>query len=397
MKQRQNFSLYKRKVKSGTVFYFRTYSPDGRRTAGRSTGKETKAAARTYVENLLRKGSLLTKGDLTFGNFAANWFLWDKCLYVKERREGRGIGRTYVEGQRSYLENHILSTFKNCRLSNIGKEMILRWLHKLPEEASRMGRPLSKTTANHCLRILKLILKEAEEQGYIHRSPAQNISRLRRESRKRTLLTIEEVQTLFAEKTMPTIWGGNETHYTISLLAATTGMRLGELQALQFGDVRETYIDVIHSWERKFGIKSTKTNEPRFVITFSRTEKWLKSLIDESTNKDEHAFVFPSQENPRAPITHKSIVKQFYSSLEKIGVTEAIRKDRAITFHGWRHFFISTMRNRLPDWKLRILTGHKSSEMTDHYTTLIPKDFDDVRDILEGLFGLDVGKVSDGK
>jgi hypothetical protein len=159
MKRKRNYSLYKRQItlevgqkrknpKRVVVYYYRTYDSDGNRTPGRSTGQQTITAAKNYVENLLKKNTLLTEGGLTFGKFSENWFLWDKCSYVKNRREGSGIGRTYVEGQRSYLENHILPTFKDIRLSSITKEKILRWLHSLPETQSQMGRPLSKTTAS---------------------------------------------------------------------------------------------------------------------------------------------------------------------------------------------------------------------------------------------------------
>ena len=199
MKQKGNYSLYKRQItlevgkkrkkpREVVVYYYRTYDSEGNRTPGRSTGQQTITAAKNYVENFLKKNNLLTKGELTFGKFAENWFLWDKCSYVKNRREGGGIGRTYVEGQRSYLGNHVLPTFKDIRLSSIKKDKILRWLHDLPETKSQMGRPLSKTTANHCLRILKLILGEAEEEGYIQKNPARNVSKLKKESKKRILL-----------------------------------------------------------------------------------------------------------------------------------------------------------------------------------------------------------------
>ena len=100
MKQKGNYSLYKRQItlevgkkrkkpREVVVYYYRTYDSDGNRTPGRSTGQQTITAARTYVENLLKRNTLLTKGELTFGKFSENWFLWDKCSYVKNRRGQR--------------------------------------------------------------------------------------------------------------------------------------------------------------------------------------------------------------------------------------------------------------------------------------------------------------------
>lgn len=386
MRTKGNYSLYRRKGKKKSVFYFRTYDSSGRRTPGRSTGQSSKTAAERYVENLLKKGSLPTKGDQTFGKFAENWFVWDKCLYVKQRRQSRGIGRTYVEGQRSYLEHHILPTFQDIRLSAITKEMILAWLHKLPDEQSRMGRPLTKTTVNHCLRILKLMLSEAEDQGYIVRNPSKNISRLKREKKRRVLPTLEEFQKLFDERTIPTVWNGNDTLYTICLLAASTGLRLGEIQALRASDIQNTHIDVAHAWERKYGIKGTKTDKPRFVTTFSRTEKWLKTLVDGRTGLGDECLLFSGKDQTK-PLSQRVVLTAFYEALNRIGISEEVRRERDITFHAWRHFFVTSMRPHLPDWKLNKLTGHSSGNMADHYTTLTPEDCKDVREIQEKLFG----------
>ena len=403
MKQKGNYSLYRRQItlevgkkrkkpREVVVYYYRTYDSDGNRTPGRSTGQQTITAARTYVENLLKRNTLLTKGELTFGKFSENWFLWDKCSYVKDRSSR--IGKTYVEGQRSYLENHILPAFKSMRLSAITRDKVRRWLHGLPETQSQMGRPLSKTTANHCLRILKLMLSEAEEDGYIQKNPARNVSKLENESKKRILLTLDEFQTLFREETLETVWG-DETHYTINLIAATTGMRVGELQALQFCNIQDKHLDVLHSLERKYGIKSTKTKTERFVTTFSRTQKWIKSRIDKRPVHQEDDFIFSGRDRS-TPIPYRTITNQFYSALDRIGITESIRQERGITFHSWRHFFITHMREaRLPGWKLRILAGHKSSDMTDRYTSLTPNDFDDVRGIQEEIFGSNSKKAKE--
>jgi integrase len=383
MKNKQNYSLYKR----NGYFYYRTYDDKNRkRTTGHSTHERTKTAAHTYVQNLQKKGSLPTKGVPTFGTFTENWFLWDSCSYVMERRQSGKVGRTYVEGQRSYLTSHIIPEFKDTRLSAIDKEMILSWLHKLTEKESRMSKPLSKVTINHCLRILKLILAEAEDRGYISKNPARNVGRLKKEDKRWILPTLAEFQTVFDEKSIPTIWSGNETLYAFNLIAATTGMRLGEIQALQIDNIRSDHIKVIHSWERQHGIKGTKTNTPRFVMTFARSEKWIKSVMDKSATWAPEDMLFFGKDRA-TPVSPRVVSNALYSALSKIGITEAIRKERGITFHAWRHFFVTNMRKQLTDWKLNKLTGHTSHEMADRYTSLTPADCGDVRKILEELFG----------
>jgi hypothetical protein len=52
-----SYTLYPRpRAKGKPVWYFQTYTEQGRRLPGRSTGKTSKSVARVYCENLLRTG-----------------------------------------------------------------------------------------------------------------------------------------------------------------------------------------------------------------------------------------------------------------------------------------------------------------------------------------------------
>ncbi|MDR2510356.1 MAG: integrase, partial [Spirochaetaceae bacterium] len=83
MRAKQAFSLYCRKLSSGkTVWYYQTYDEDGLRTAGKSTGKSTKTAAREYCNALMRAGKLLPSAQFdipTFREFAAGWWEYETC------------------------------------------------------------------------------------------------------------------------------------------------------------------------------------------------------------------------------------------------------------------------------------------------------------------------------
>ena len=46
---------------------------------------------------------------------------------------------------------------------------------------------------------------------------------------------------------------------------------------------------------------------------------------------------------------------------------EITRKERNVSFHGFRHFFNSTIRGTVSDDTLRLQTGHSDAKMTDHY------------------------------
>ena len=46
---------------------------------------------------------------------------------------------------------------------------------------------------------------------------------------------------------------------------------------------------------------------------------------------------------------------------------EIVRRERNISFHGFRHFFNSTIRGTVSDDILRLQTGHLDPDMTDDY------------------------------
>ena len=46
---------------------------------------------------------------------------------------------------------------------------------------------------------------------------------------------------------------------------------------------------------------------------------------------------------------------------------EIVRIERNLTFHGFRHFFNSTIRGTVSDDILRLQTGHLDEKITDHY------------------------------
>ena len=87
MKYRQEFTLIQRHLKCGTVWYYRYWDEDENKRITKSTHQKTKSKARAYVENLMKKGKLFVKEqNLKFGDYAADWWVWDKCDYVKQKK-----------------------------------------------------------------------------------------------------------------------------------------------------------------------------------------------------------------------------------------------------------------------------------------------------------------------
>lgn len=369
------YTLYRRRISGGRrVYYYRFYDVDGQRTMGRSTGETNKAAAHQAVVRLIQEGRLDNNKEITFEEYSTDWWIADRCPYVQSlQMRGKVLTKKYIENQRGYLDNHVLPTFKNMRLSAIRTSHIEKWLR----ERCQLG--MSGSAVNHCHSVLRIMLCEAKRLQLIPSNPIVDVRPVSYKAPTRTILTLEEAKQLLNENKVSELWA-DEMTYTANLLAATTGMRQGEVLALRIEDIHNGYITVAHSWDSRYeGLKPTKTKRIREIPLTTKTARWLLRI----TSGRQSGFVFSL--NGERPIYYKIITKAFYEALGKIGITEAERRRRCLNFHSLRHFFNSSMRGKIPDAILRQLTGHSTEEMTEHYSHFRLEDFKPIVVIEESM------------
>ena len=133
MRTKQLYTLLSRStLRGGVVWYYRTYDDAGRRTTARSTGCRTKTAAHAYCRRLLEEGRLIPDRPVRFAELAQDFWVWDRCPYVKRKRvRGSTIGRRYVQQCRKRLEMHILPAFGSRRLADIATRDVDAWVDRL--------------------------------------------------------------------------------------------------------------------------------------------------------------------------------------------------------------------------------------------------------------------------
>ena len=244
------FNLYKRPTtkKNKITWYVRFYDEEGNRFAGRSTGQTSKSAAESWAHEQLKKGVIPTEKNISFGKFVESFWIWGKCHYVKIRlTRGANISRTYIDDMRTMLLKHILPYFENIKLQKIRSRHVEKWLIDLSQKKKKDGTAFSATTVNRCFTNLKIILKESVRLEYLSKSPAEGIKQFRENPKKKSILTMDEVKKLFLDDNIESLWDGSVMHYTLNLLSATTGMRLGEVQGLRIQHANEGYISVMNN------------------------------------------------------------------------------------------------------------------------------------------------------
>jgi len=374
--KKEEIQLYKRTLPSGlSVYYYRVYTPDGKRLRI-STGKSKKFEAKNYVNKLIEEGELIPdkKKNTLFSDFIENFWIWDKCHYVERKREREGITKEYVQNQRLNLNKHITPYFGKMKLNTISGDDIYTWLSTFKKKE------LSNKTANNNLNILKVILGEAHKKGLMSSNPSKGVTPLRKNAVERGILTPPEVKKLFSPDTVEKVWDNDIFCFTGNLLSALTGLRQGEVLAIRGMDIFPEYIHIEHSFNRTEGLKSTKTGDIRDIPISPFVYDLLLQMIKK--NPEEYLFSFKGDK----PIEGRKLTNGLYKALSNIEISKKEIEERNIKFHSWRHFFNTTLRrNGLADSKIQKITGHKTHEMTEHYTHWEIRDLREVMTIQESI------------
>jgi integrase len=181
-------------------------------------------------------------------------------------------------------------------------------------------------------------------------------------SAERQILTPELAQAVFKAP-----WA-DERAKLANLLAMITGMRAGEIQGLRVQDLGQDCLYVRHSWNGMDGLKTTKTNESRMVeVPFPSLMRDLLALAAHNPyGQGMDGYVFWAERKPYKPMEQAIFNRSLRKALIQTGMSETSAK--VYTFHGWRHYFTSYMRERVNEKLLQRQTGHKTLVMLDHYS-----------------------------
>jgi integrase len=152
------------------------------------------------------------------------------------------------------------------------------------------------------------------------------------------------------------------------MLAMVSGMRAGEIQGLRVQDLGKDCLYVRHSWNRQDGLKTTKTNESRMVeVPFPGLMGEILTLAGTNPHgQGMDGYVFWAERKPDKPMEQEIFNRSLREALIQTGMGE--KSAKVYTFHGWRHYFTSYMRDRVNEKLLQRQTGHKTLVMLDHYS-----------------------------
>ncbi|MGZ6289782.1 MAG: tyrosine-type recombinase/integrase, partial [Bdellovibrionota bacterium] len=336
--------IEKIKLKHGSSFRARITWIDGKpmtQTFRRKTDAESWKRKKLEERDQVRITGIVIQDSLTFGEFVEKW--------MKEKVEAR-LSPSTQAGYKSDLRLHILPHIKDVPLRS------LRLEHGNQILLSLISKRRSPKTINGVLGLLQGIMNEAVLWSFAHRNPFGGLKPLKGEAEVDVYWTESEIEQ-FLRATLRT------KRYPIWVVTLNTGMRRGEIGALQWDRVsfQRRQIEVTRTAGR-FGLReNTKGGRKRIVPMNDAVYNVLWPLWKLQQGK----FVFCEERGE--PVDAHHIYRDFQIAQEKAGFTNLIR------FHDLRHTFASQFMMKGGNiYDLQKILGHSTIGMTERYAHLSP-------------------------
>jgi len=313
-----------------------------------------------------RGGNQARKKALLYADYCDEFLNWDLSSYIQGKlARGQRIGREYVAHNASYVRTYIRPAFPALPLAGMKTHMLETFAMRLKRETD-----LSNRSINAILMAASVPLGEAARLGLIEVNPAANLHKLGDDTREKGIPTVEEIKALMNLTDLdPRI-------RCAILLGSACALRLGEIQAIRLGDIGAATVTVQHSWGKLDGLKGTKTSRARIVPLPQLVRAALLDLASRNPHGPEGFLLFGK--NPNTPLDARALERGFYSALERVGIDESARVERSLSFHSLRHWNNAMLRGTLSDEKLRLITGHSTTAMTQHYDHITESDLEEM-------------------
>jgi len=208
---------------------------------GRKFDKSLKTRDRTIAR--FKKNEIenqIAKGDNPIPNFN----LSPQYVLNEYREFCRNRNKDHTVSDDISRINHFLNQCLPARIKDVSESMLIEYLNKRLD-----AKDIIPSTANHIITNIKTFLNFAIRKNYISINPLRNVRKYRVDKIPPKFLSRGEIKKIL-------IKAKGETLYPMIATAIYTGMRLGELKRLAWGDIdfkRDT-LTVVISKSKKFRV-----------------------------------------------------------------------------------------------------------------------------------------------
>jgi integrase len=214
---------------------------------------------------------------------------------------------------------------------------------------------LAAATVRHCLQTTRAIFNHTARLGnYRGENPTRRVKFPKVDNHRKKFFTYDQ-----AEALLTALQDRDQDVHDITMVGLLAGLRFSEIARLRWEDVDLDH-DIIH-------VHDAKSGESREAyITEDLREMFLRRQVVSNS-----ALIFPG---PISGKVLKDVPIVFMRTVEDLnfnsGVTDLRQK---LTFHSTRHTFGSWLALQgTPLFTIKELMGHKTIQMTERYSHLLP-------------------------
>ena len=351
--------------------------------------KTAEKEARKWLDNY--EAGLITNADLTLQEWLKIW-LETYCQPQRADGTGGNINQKTYEGYKLNIRR-ISTDMGGYKLRSLNDLIISRFFATLSTEEGlgRNGVGLSRITIKNVRRVLITALNRAVKSGYILRNPAEGTKTppaTDNPDEKVRAMTEEQLRSLLMlakEKASIT--------YLSILIAASTGMRIGEIFGLRwscFNSKAKTLLvnrSATHTSEKGMMLKTTKTGKSRMIEI---GDDLVAALINHRAMQAAHADrlgdlyqdadLIISNDNGRMMDTPNFQKRNYRPLLKMLGLEN-------FNFHSLRHTHASILiKHGVAINTISRRLGHSNPSTTlGIYSHLLPDSQQIAVDVMSGI------------
>lgn len=265
------------------------------------------------------------KLEMPFGEWMDFWYQ----NYSKPKL--RPTTRSGYEGR---IYRHIISELGNIPLDQLTQNDLQQFYARLKKSgrllhAEHYGKGLSDRMVRACHMNCRSALEKAVQEGLIRMNPAVGCKLPPKKAREMQVLTREEIQRFL-------IHAKAEGYFELFLLELTTGLRRGELLALQWDDLN------LETGELQVTKQVYRTKEDGLLISKPKTKSSIRTvslpptllnILKEYKESVNSRWMFPAPVKEDSPLDPAYIRTRLHLILEHA-------QCKQIRFHDLRHPYV---------------------------------------------------------
>ena len=307
------------------------------------------AKLESLKESVAPATAVKVRPDMPFGEWVEFWYE-NHCKPAVRPNTRTG----YENNIRLYIRPRLGGIPLN-KLTTNDIQQFINWMRQdgRSEYRESRGEGLSANTIRHCCGLCRRALEKAVAEKLIVRNPAEECKLPPARRMEMRLLSREELQKLL-------IQAQAEGYYEVFLLELTTGLRVGELMALQWDDLNLNTGE-LRIERQVYQIKGELLIQPPKNKASIRTVILPPAVVTELKKYKQTVFsrwMFPSPKKGDAPIAPSVVSHRLAKILKHAGC-------KKVRFHDLRHVFATNALEHGMDVKtLSTVIGHVSSATT---------------------------------